>query len=212
MANLGYPTAAEIEYNGRAFTSSNGVTHLSPQFSKHHIIRDPQTVQVYLVGGGIASLAAATHLIKDAQVPAEHIHILESSAIVGGSMDAAGDPSKGYIFRGGRMLNFSYLCLYELLDMIPSLTDPKKTVKEEIEEFNSIPANKTHAHARLVYLNGEEGPEIADVSSLGLDVEEKVDLVKMMVQTEASLTEKSIEDCFPPAFFTTKFWYMWATM
>ena len=48
------------------------------------------------------------------------------------------------------MLNFRYLCTYDLLSKVPSLTDPSKTVKQEIDEFNAIPGNKTNAHARLI--------------------------------------------------------------
>jgi oleate hydratase len=59
------------------------------------------------------------------------------------------------------MLNFSYLCLYDLLGRIPSLTDPAKTVMDEINEFNALSENKTHACARLV-AKGATGPEIVD--------------------------------------------------
>jgi hypothetical protein len=39
------------------------------------------------------------------------------------------------------MLNFSYLCTYDLLHKIPSLTDPSKSVKQEIDDFNGIMVN-----------------------------------------------------------------------
>ena len=195
------------------YESVDGIAYISPGEVYHgHIIRDPKTIQVYLVGSGIASLAAATHLINDAHVTAENIHILESSPIAGGSMDAAGDADKGYIFRGGRMLNFSYVCLYELLDVIPSLTNPKKTVRAEIDEFNAIPGNKTNAHARLVCSTGQEGPTITNVKNLGLTFEEKADVIQLMVESEQSLTAESIEQHFPAVFFETDFWYIWATM
>jgi oleate hydratase len=51
--------------------------------------------EAFLVGGGIVSLAAAVHLIQDADVPASQIHILESSSESGGSMDGAGNPHDG---------------------------------------------------------------------------------------------------------------------
>ncbi|KFY90811.1 hypothetical protein V498_05809 [Pseudogymnoascus sp. VKM F-4517 (FW-2822)] len=174
-------------------------------------MRDPKKTNAYLVGGGIASLAAAVHLIQDAHVLPSQIHIIESGPLPGGSMDGAGTAEKGYILRGGRMLNFSYLCLYELLSTIPSLTDPNKTVKQEIDEFNAIPENKTHAHARLV-AKGADGPEIMDVQALGLHGKDKVYLIKMMAESEKSLGTKKITDCFDETFFETKFWYMWATM
>jgi len=184
------------------------MTHAHPQQA-----RKPEETNAYLVGGGIASLAAAAHLIHDAKVPANQIHIIESGSVPGGSMDAAGDSEKGYVMRGGRMLNFSYLCTYDLLSIIPSLTDPAKTVKQEIDEFNAIPGNKSNAHARLVG-KGEKGPEILDVKKMGLSWKDREDLLKLAgpLQTEDTLGEKRIDECFDKSFFQTKFWYMWDTM
>jgi len=172
---------------------------------------DPDKTAAYLVGGGIASLAAATHLIKDAHVPAHKIHILESGPISGGSMDGAGNSETGYILRGGRMLNFSYLCTYDLLSQIPSLSDPEKTVKQEIEEFNAVPGNKTNAHARLVS-SGEDGPHIIDASHLGLTVKHRLELVELAVKTEKQMGSKRIDEYFDTEFFKTNFWFMWDTM
>jgi oleate hydratase len=69
-----------------------------------------QTRHVYLVGGGIASLASAAYLLRDCHLSGDHIHIFELSTINGGSLDGGGDAERGYVIRGGRMLNFSYLC------------------------------------------------------------------------------------------------------
>ncbi len=176
-----------------------------------HTTRKPEETNAYLVGGGIASLAAAVHLIQDAHVPASQIHILESGPVPGGSMDGAGNAEKGYVLRGGRMLNFSYLCTYDLLSKVPSLTDPDKTVKEEIDEFNAVPGNKTNAHARLV-AKGEKGPEILNVKHMGLKTKEREDLLMVAAESEQSLGTKRIDECFSKEFFETKFWYMWDTM
>ena len=59
--------------------------------------------KVYLVGGGIASLAAAAFLIRDGNIPGHNTTILEESRKIG-SLDTAGNPANGYIMRGGRML------------------------------------------------------------------------------------------------------------
>ncbi|KUJ23913.1 myosin-cross-reactive antigen [Mollisia scopiformis] len=173
--------------------------------------RNPEETNAYLVGGGIASLAAAVHLIQDAHVPAPQIHILESGPLPGGSMDGAGDAEKGYVLRGGRMLNFSYLCTYDLLSKVPSLTDSKKSVKQEIDEFNAVPENKTDAHARLVATT-EKGPEILNVKHMGLNAREREDLLLVAGSSEEVLGTKRIDECFGAEFFRTKFWYMWDTM
>jgi len=176
-----------------------------------HLVRKPEETNAYLVGGGIASLAAAVHLIHDAHVPANQIHIVESGSLLGGSMDGAGNAETGYILRGGRMLNFSYLCTYDLLSKVPSLSDPTKTVKQELDEFNAIPGNKTNANARLI-AKGEKGPEIIDVKNMGLNTKERTDLLHVAAETEKLLGTKRIDECFTKEFFDTKFWYMWDTM
>ena len=173
--------------------------------------RDPKKTVAYLVGGGISSLAAATHLIHDAQVPANNIHILESGPLPGGSMDGGGNAKTGYSLRGGRMLNFSYLCTYDLLSRVPSLSDPEKTVKQEIDDFNAVPGNMTNAHARLVG-RSEHGPQIIDASHMGLTVKQRLDLLSVASETEKQLGCKRIDKCFDVDFFKTNFWFMWDTM
>ena len=50
---------------------------------------------VFLVGGGIASLAAAAFFIRDGDILGHNITIIEESAKIGGSLDAAGSPEEG---------------------------------------------------------------------------------------------------------------------
>lgn len=175
----------------------------------------PQKTNAYLVGGGIASLAAACFLIHDAHVPASQIHILESGPLSGSSMDGAGNRDTGYIIRGGRMLNFTYRCLYDLLGTIPSLTDPAVSVMDEIHAFNAVKENKTHANARVVTRQAEY-PDvrlgIADVRDFGLEVKDRKELVSMTVGSEHALGTKKIQEYFQPSFFQSNFWLMWATM
>jgi oleate hydratase len=75
---------------------------------------------VYLVGAGVASLAAAAFLIRDADISGQNITILEESAKIGGSLDAAGTPTDGYTMRGGRMIESKYLCTFDLFSSIPT--------------------------------------------------------------------------------------------
>jgi oleate hydratase len=170
--------------------------------------RDPENTQAYLIGGGIGSLAAAVHLIQDAKVPPKNIHILEALSVPGGSMDGSGNPEEGYVLRGGRMLNFSYVCTYDLLERIPSMKKPEKTVMAELREFNDI--HHTSAKARLVATTKDEA-EVLDTSTLGFSMLDRLDLIKLTLESEESLGKKKIDEVFPADFFTTNFWYMWAT-
>src|SRR5690349_21395640 len=58
--------------------------------------------KAWIIGSGIAGLAAAFYLIRDGGMKGEDITILDAMNIEGGSLDGAGNPQDGYIIRGGR--------------------------------------------------------------------------------------------------------------
>lgn len=162
--------------------------------------------QVYFVGGGLASLAGAAYLVRDCDFPGNNIHILEGMDILGGSNDGIGEPTEGFIIRGGRMLNEeTYENTWELLASIPSLDHEGKSVCDEILEFDH--AHPTHANARLIDKDGE----VLDVMSMGFDTMDRIALVKLMITPEEALDNVKIQDWFGPHFFETNFWYMWQT-
>ena len=161
--------------------------------------------KVHLIGSGIASLASAAYFIRDGRINPTNITIYEEMDIAGGSLDGAGSAKDGYIMRGGRMLNFSYVCTYDLFSFIPSLGDPGIMVLDEIKAFNKN--IKTHSQARLV----EDG-QILDVSTMGFNTKDRLDLVEMMAASESHLGTKRINEWFEPDFFKTNFWFMWDTM
>ena len=103
--------------------------------------------KVYLVGGGIASMAAAAFLIRDGDIPGHNITILEELDRLGGSLDGAGSPDSGYVLRGGRMFESKYVCTFELFSAIPTL-DGSRTVTQEIVDWNDT--MKTSSKSRLV--------------------------------------------------------------
>ncbi|MBY9080887.1 oleate hydratase [Paenibacillus sp. HN-1] len=162
--------------------------------------------QVYLVGGGIASLAAAAFLVRDCDFPGSGIHVIEELHILGGSNDGAGSEEHGYVIRGGRMLNDeTYENLWDLLSSIPSLNHPEISVREEITSFDN--ANPTHSRARLVNAAGE----IVNSSSMGFDMADRLAMGKLILTPEDKMGTARINDWFAPHFFETNFWYMWAT-
>lgn len=161
--------------------------------------------RAYLVGSGIASLSSAAYLIRDGKMSGEQIVILEEGESTGGSLDGAGDPEKGYVMRGGRMFNFSYLCTYDLLSFIPALDESSKTVLDEIRDFNQ--RVKTDTLCRLV----QSGHKV-DTSSMGFSYKDRFDILEVMMKSEESLGNRRIEDCFQKDFFETNFWYMWSSM
>ncbi|VAW57830.1 Oleate hydratase [hydrothermal vent metagenome] len=167
--------------------------------------KNAKTSKVYLIGSGIASLASAVYLEKDAGISGENIYILEKDHILGGALDGAGDVEKGFVVRGGRMHERHYECYWELLSHIPSLEDKNISVRDESYEFNE--RFVSNAQARLL-----KGGKKINVSSYGLTLKHQADLLKLTYVSEKSLGNKRIEDWFDPAFFKTNFWYIWTSM
>jgi myosin-crossreactive antigen len=64
--------------------------------------------KVYLVGSGIASLAAADYLIRDGGIRGEDIAVYEEASQLGGALDAHGRPETGYFMSGSRMFEHKY--------------------------------------------------------------------------------------------------------
>jgi oleate hydratase len=157
----------------------------------------------YLVGSGIASLAAAVFLIRDGDVPGQTITILEESSRIGGALDASGNPQDGYVMRGGRMIESKYLCTYDLLSSIPTL-DGTRTVTKEIFDWNET--MKTSSKSRLF----RDGRRV-DAPRFGLSEKHILTLERLALEPEGILGRSTISDQFDPEFFGTDFWHMWCT-
>lgn len=162
--------------------------------------------QAYLLGGGIASLAAAAFLIRDAHMPGENIHIMEQLDVFGGSMDGAGVAETGYTARGGREIEEHFECFMELFSFIPSLKDKTISVLDEFRQLNI--EEPIESHCRLVHRQGEK----LDFSSLGLSTANALSLAKLHLLKEEALGATTIEEFFDSSFFETNFWYFWASM
>lgn len=164
------------------------------------------SINAYLVGGGIGSLSAASFMIRDGGITASNITILEAMPVPGGSLDGGGNAETGYTLRGGRMLTTdNYECTWDLFKTIPSLNAPGLTVYDETIAFNQ--QNAPHSMARLVDRNRFK----LDVTSMGFTMTDRLELLKLSEADEATLGTSSITDWLSPAFFKTRFWYMWAT-
>jgi len=145
-------------------------------------------------------------MIRDAGVPGGNISILEMDPVVGGSLDASGDPAAGYSMRGGRMLTTdNYECTWDLFKSIPSLSNPGETVYEETVAFNE--KHKSHSMARLV----DRRRAIVPVASMGFSMANRMELLKLSQTEEETLAASRITDWLSPSFFETEFWYMWST-
>jgi oleate hydratase len=163
---------------------------------------------LWIVGGGIAGMAAAAFAIRDAGLPGERVHILEEIGLAGGALDGAASPTEpgAYVSRGGRMLEEeAYRCVWDLFESIPSRDDPDVSVTEEVREFNT--RVHTHARARLLDRTGQ----VLDASDYGFSVADRLALARLMATPEQALGSKRIDEIFGEHFFTTHFWQMWCT-
>ena len=160
-------------------------------------------VKVYLVGGGIASMAAAAFMIRDGDIAGHNITILEELDKVGGAMDGSGSPEAGYLLRGGRMFESKYLCTFELFSSIPTL-DGSQSVTAETLGWNKT--MKTSSKSRL-FRNGKRqtAPEF------GLSEKHILTIERLAIEPEGMLGNSTIADQFDPTFFKTDFWFMWGT-
>jgi oleate hydratase len=165
--------------------------------------RSDNTSAIYLIGGGIASLAAAAFFIRDGDILGRDITIFEESGKMGGSLDAAGTSGQGYVMRGGRMIESKYRCTFDLFSSIPGV-DERKTVTQEIFEWNEV--MKTSSKARLF----RDGHRV-NAPKFGLSEGHILAIERLGLMPEAMLGRTSIAEQFDPSFFETDFWLMWCT-
>jgi oleate hydratase len=159
--------------------------------------------RAYLIGGGIASLAAAVFMIRDGDMFGQNITIIEASDVIGGSLDGAGSPEGGYVLRGGRMLESKYLCTFALFDSIPTL-DESQTVTQETLRWNET--MKTASKARLF-----RGGRRQTAPKFGLSEAHILTIERLVLEPEVLIGRTSIAEQFDAAFFQTDFWFMWCT-
>lgn len=160
----------------------------------------------HIVGGGIAGLATAVFLIRDAGVDARNIRIFEQLGRAGGSLDGGGDAETGYLTRGGRMFEEHFACTFDLLRSIPSADDPAMSAADDIMAFNKMAPGSSNC--RLM----RNGKPAEDRFDLTLGARDIFDINRLMLRSESALGARTIEDWFKPGFFDSNFWLMWATM
>lgn len=183
-----------------------------------------QKKKAIMIGAGLSNMAAAVYLIQEGKWSGDQItfYALDNYGSNDGSptQDVKDDywnknhpmeNQKGYIARGGRMLNYrTYVDLMDLLDRVPSMTEPGLTAAEDTRQFDA--AHPTYDKARL--LTGGQG--IVDGGKLGLNNKSRkllTQLIMMPDSQEKKLDNITIADYFKDntEFFESNFWFMWET-
>ena len=83
---------------GKDKKNSKGIYYTNGNYEAFARPEKPEGVDeksAYLVGSGLAALAAACFLVRDGQMKGDPIHILEAMDIAGGACDGIFDPSRG---------------------------------------------------------------------------------------------------------------------
>lgn len=163
-------------------------------------------MNAHLIGGGLASLAAAVYLIRDGGLEGRWITIYEENSHPGGALRVTGDAESGYSFPGSRVFEWQYRCAMDLFSRIPSASDPVKSIKQEIAEFNA--RNGWDNRSRLV----DGGARIVPQDHFGVGLRSKLELTKFLFTPEFLLEGKQLKDCVTPGFFRTDLWYVWSSM
>jgi len=172
--------------------------------------RKPENVDeksAYLVGSGLASLAAAVFLIRDGQMKGEKIHIFEELSLPGGSMDGIWNEQKGYIIRGGREMEVHFETLWDLFRSIPSLETEGVSVLDEFYWLNK--EDPSFSRARVIENRGER---LSDDGMLTLSGKAIQELINLALTPEKQLQDVKINEVFTEDFFNSNFWLYWATM
>lgn len=168
--------------------------------------KDIERKRAHIIGGGIAGLSAAIALVKDAHMPAANVTVYESSPLVGGAMDGAGDPEHGYTCRGERELEARMECLWYVCSKVPSLQTPGMTILDETYQANL--REPIYSHFRLMHRQGQLYPSTGPLMS----VADTRRMAELMLTPEEELEGLTPQDWFSPGFTRSVFYYCWSSM
>ncbi|MDN6471522.1 MAG: oleate hydratase [Tetragenococcus koreensis] len=171
--------------------------------------RKPKNVDqksAYIVGTGLAGLAAAVFLIRDGQMKGENIHLLEELPLAGGSLDGINRPDIGFITRGGREMENHFECMWDMYRSIPSLEIEGASYLDEYYWLDKDDPNSSNC--RLIHQRGDRVESDGEYT-LG---DTSKEIVQLILTSENRIEGQTIEEYFSNEFFESNFWYYWSTM
>ena len=160
----------------------------------------------YLIGSGLASLAAACFLVRDAQMEGKRIHILEKESHPGGALD--GDKMiAGYVMRGGREMDNHFECMWDLFRSIPSIETEGVSVLDEYYWLNKKDPNYSLCRATK-----NRGEDAKTENKFGLSDKGSMEIMKLFMTPDEDLANVKMTEIFDEEVFKTNFWMYWRTM
>lgn len=161
----------------------------------------------YIIGTGLAGLTAAFYLVRDGQMPGNHIHLLEKLELAGGSCDGYKDVHKGFYMRGGREMDNHFEIMWDVFRDVPSIETPNVSVLDEYYWLNKHDPNYSLCRATV-----NKGEDAHTDKLFKLDKDSAMALSQLFITPEANLEDKKISDILPESFWETNFWLYWQTM
>lgn len=161
----------------------------------------------YIIGTGLAGLAAAFYLVRDGQMKGDRIHVLEKLELAGGSCDGYRDVTKGFFMRGGREMDNHFECMWDMFRDVPSIEDPGVSVLDEYYWLNKHDPNYSLCRASV-----NRGEDAHTDRKFNLDRDSAMALSKLFITPEKQLEGKKISEVLPDSFWQTNFWLYWQTM
>lgn len=161
----------------------------------------------YIIGTGLAGLTAAFYLVRDGQMPGNHIHLLEKLELTGGSCDGYKDVHKGFYMRGGREMDNHFEIMWDVFRDVPSIETPNVSVLDEYYWLNKHDPNYSLCRATV-----NKGEDAHTDKLFKLDKNSAMALSQLFITPEVNLEDKKISDVLPESFWETNFWLYWQTM
>ena len=161
----------------------------------------------YIVGSGLAALAAACYLVRDGQMKGERVHILEKDKIPGGACDGYLFENLGYVMRGGREMDNHFECMWDLFHSIPSIETDGVSVLDEYYWLNKKDPNYS-----LMRATEKCGQDAHTDKKFGLSDKGAMEIMKLFFTPDEELYNKRIDEYFDDEVLNSNFWLYWRTM
>ena len=206
--------APEQEYRnterGKNEKNSKGIYYTNGNYEAFARPKKPQGVDeksAYIVGSGLASLAAACFLVRDGQMKGSHVHILEKDPIPGGACDGYQYSDIGYVMRGGREMDNHFECMWDLFRSIPSIETEGVSVLDEYYWLNKADPNYSLCRA-----TENRGQDAHTDKKFGLSDKGAMEIMKLFFTPDEELYNKRIDEYFDEEVLNSNFWMYWRTM
>ena len=165
------------------------------------------TKSAYIVGSGLAALAAACFLVRDGQMDGEHIHILEKETLPGGACDGYDVLNRGFVMRGGREMDNHFECMWDLFRSIPSIETEGVSVLDEYYWLNKDDPNYSLMRATV-----NCGEDAHTDQKFGLSDRGAMEIMHLFFTPDEALYNRRIDEIFDEEVLDSNFWLYWRTM